>query len=47
MTNKEKWHELKQDELRKAQSVKSQAIIDYNVMMGVLEDPEEEGLDDE
>ena len=48
MTNLEKARERKRQEYLNAQAERARATIDYNVMMGNLEDPEEtEGGDDE
>lgn len=40
--NKDKYHEMKVAEAERAAAIKQQATIDYNIMMGKLEDPEGE-----
>ena len=43
------YHELKLQEQREALLIQLKAILDYNAMMGILDDPEEaeEGETDE
>lgn len=43
----EKYHEMKLEEARRADELQMQATIDYNVMMGNLDDPNAEVTDDE
>lgn len=43
----EKYHEQKLKELRESENERVRAIAEYNVMMGILEDPEEEEANDE
>lgn len=43
----EKYHEQKLEEARRAEELRMQATIDYNVMMGNLDDPNAEVSDDE
>ena len=38
----EKYHQKKLAELRESENERVRAIAEYNVMMGILEDPEEE-----
>lgn len=38
----EKYHEQKVREEERANALKQSATIDYNIMMGKLEDPEQE-----
>ncbi len=37
----EKYHEQKLKELRESENERVRAIAEYNVMMGILEDPSE------
>ena len=41
----EKYHEQKLREAQRAEELRMQATVDYNIMMGVLEDPNAEGTD--
>ena len=43
----EKYHQQKLKELRDSENERVRAIAEYNVMMGILEDPEEEEAEDE
>lgn len=43
----EKYHQQKLKELRESENERVRAIAEYNVMMGTLEDPEEEETEDE
>ena len=43
----EKYHKQKLEEARFAEELRMQATIDYNVMMGNLDDPNAEVTDDE
>ena len=43
----EKYHQQKLKELRESENERVRAIAEYNVMMGFLEDPEEEETEDE
>lgn len=43
----EKYHQQKLKELRESENERVRAIAEYNVMMGILEDPEEEEAEDE
>ena len=43
----EKYHKQKLEEARRAEELRMQATIDYNVMMGNLDDPNAEVTDDE
>ena len=43
----EKYHQRKLKELRESENERVRAIAEYNVMMGILEDPEEEETEDE
>ena len=46
-TMTEKYHKQKLEEARRAEELRMQATIDYNVMMGNLDDPNAEVTDDE
>lgn len=41
----EKYHEMKLAEAQRAEELRMQATVDYNVMMGILEDPNAEVTD--
>lgn len=45
----DKYHKRKLEELAKDQAARIRAITDYNIMMGILDDPsqDEEGEEDE
>lgn len=43
----EKYHQQKLKELRESENERVRAIAEYNVMMGILEDPKEEETEDE
>lgn len=43
----EKYHQMKLEEARRAEELRIQATIDYNVMMGNLDDPNAEVTDNE
>lgn len=42
----EKYHTKKLEEAQRAEELRMQATIDYNVMMGNLDDPSGEVMDD-
>ncbi len=43
----EKYHQQKLKELRESENERVREIEEYKVMMGILEDPEEEETEDE
>ena len=42
----EKYHKMKLAEAQRAEELRMQATVDYNIMMGVLEDPNAEVSND-
>lgn len=44
---KDKYHKRKLDELEKENTKKLHAIVDYNIMMGTIDDPEEDEEEEE
>ena len=43
----DKYHQMKLRELAELETAKARATVEYNIMMGILEDPEAEDEEEE